>query len=184
MSFIGRRYLILLEKYPLVTKSISAGVIGFWGDVLAQSLHGKMSWNPTRSLQLGIYGLLFAGPLTHVWYNVLERWAGNGTSFKIACIKTLLDQTIAAPIFTCLFFTVNSAMSQLQETHTFSFLLVQENVEKNWWSTLIVNWSVWPACMLIGMRWIPLHMRVLYGNVLGVFWGAYLSRIQHQDSMR
>jgi len=180
MSFLVRRYMASLEHQPLLIKSITAGVVAFGGDALAQTIESPGSWNAPRSIQLGLYGLFVAGPLTHAWYQVLERIAGGGNSLKTALTKAAMDQSMAAPLFTGIFFAVNSLMAQIAESRTVSLVQVHNTLARNWWSTLLVNWTFWPAMMLVGMKYVPLNLRVLYGNVLGVFWGAYLSHTLHE----
>jgi hypothetical protein len=37
------------------------------------------------------------------------------------------------------------------------------------------NWKLWPFANVISFAAVPLHLRVLYSNVVSVAWNAYLS---------
>ena len=64
-----------LQKHPLLTKTITAAVGFSIGDVVAQlSTEPKRNYNLTRTLRMGAFGLLFAGPLQgHIWFNLLDK---------------------------------------------------------------------------------------------------------------
>ena len=64
-----------LQKHPLLTKTITAAVGFSIGDAVAQlSTEPKRNYNLARTLRMGAFGLLFAGPLQgHVWFNLLDK---------------------------------------------------------------------------------------------------------------
>lgn len=188
-----KRYLDLLETKPLPTKAISAFVIGAVGDVIAQSIdpshphqsetHDKTSttttsssssstavapptrtfhWDKERTLRLSLYGLVFGAPITHGWYKILDRRFGPGMDLTTALKKVAADQTIAAAPFTAFFFMVNSAAEGLRWPE------IQARLEQNLWPTMKANWAIWPAALAINFWFVPLKLRVLVVNVLGL----------------
>ena len=52
---------------------------------------------------------------------------------------------------------------------------VQSSIKTNLWPTLKMSWRVWPIAQLINFAFVPLHFRVLFGNVVRFFWTIYLS---------
>eukprot|EP00904_Undaria_pinnatifida_P008148 jgi/Undpi1/4463/HiC_scaffold_17.g07817.m1 len=75
-------YCDALDKWPVFTKSISSGLIGLLGDLLAQSVewglaNGPGPWSDTRSLwrscAVMFDGLFINGPLLHYCYEFLEK---------------------------------------------------------------------------------------------------------------
>lgn len=180
-----RRYLDLLETRPLVTKSVSAFVIGGVGDVIAQRInptqeHSKalqpssdsltsipkptpgFVWDKERTLRLSLYGLIFAAPLTHGWYKILEGRLGKGMDIKTAAMKVAADQLLAAGPFTFAFFTVNSAAEGMKWPE------IRKKLDDNLWPTLKANWAIWPAALIFNFWLVPLKLRVLVVNVLGL----------------
>jgi hypothetical protein len=78
------RYGLWLERYPLVTKSVTSGVMYAAGDGLAQvgehyhkQKEGRpvapFAFNRTRLLIFGVYGTCVGGPLYHYWFGYLDR---------------------------------------------------------------------------------------------------------------
>jgi len=168
-------YLDLLDTRPLITKSVSAGVIGGIGDV-ATSRHRGFVWDKERTLRLSLYGLLFAAPITHGWYKILERRLGTGMDVKTAMSKVAADQVLAAAPLTALFFAVNSAAEGKGREE------IEQRVRQNLWPTMKANWAVWPAALTFNFWLVPLNLRVLVVNVLGLGWGTYLSYVQHKHA--
>ncbi|KAI9105764.1 hypothetical protein DFS34DRAFT_27878 [Phlyctochytrium arcticum] len=196
-----KRYLVLLEERPLLTKSLSAGAIGVAGDIIAQridqppstvkeelvrnergdvtgsrtrTIPGKKSWDAQRTLRLGLYGMLLGAPLTHGWYKILDARFGSSMSLSTSLKKVATDQILAAAPFTCLFFVANSAMEGCNRAE------IVHRVKTNVWPTLKANWMIWPAALALNFRFVPLKLRVLVVNILGLGWGTYLSMVQHR----
>ncbi|KAJ3045859.1 hypothetical protein HDV00_006123 [Rhizophlyctis rosea] len=194
-----KRYLDLLETRPLPTKAISAFVIGAVGDVIAQSIdpshphesatHPDSSsssssskpatrgfhWDKERTLRLSLYGLVFGAPITHGWYKILDRRLGAGMDLSTALKKVAADQTIAAAPLTAFFFAVNSAAEGLDYNQ------IKNRLETNLWPTMKANWAIWPAALALNFWLVPLKLRVLVVNILGLGWGTYLSFVQHKQ---
>ncbi|KAJ3015959.1 hypothetical protein HKX48_004298 [Thoreauomyces humboldtii] len=173
-----KRYLELLEEKPLVTKSLSAGAIAVGGDIIAQKIDSSPDhpdWDPQRTLRLGVYGTLIAAPLTHGWYKILDGRLGAGMDFQTSLKKVAADQILAAAPFTALFFVCNSAAEGLNATQ------IKDRLDSNLWPTLKANWAIWPAALLINFRYVPLKLRLLTVNILGLGWGTYLSMVQHRQ---
>ncbi|KAJ3280221.1 hypothetical protein HK104_000819 [Borealophlyctis nickersoniae] len=196
-----KRYLTLLETRPLITKSISAFVIGGVGDIIAQSIdpphapvqsHLEKSsdlltapdpkpklpgfvWDKDRTLRLSLYGLVFAAPITHGWYKILDSRLGKGMDIATALKKVAVDQTVMAAPMTALFFGVNSAMEGCNREE------IENRLRQNLWPTLKANWAIWPLALTVNFWFVPLKLRVLVVNILGLGWGTYLSFVQHKQ---
>ncbi|KAI8585783.1 hypothetical protein BDZ88DRAFT_491698 [Geranomyces variabilis] len=173
-----RRYLVLLEEKPLVTKCASAGTIAVAGDIIAQRIDRTPEhpdWDPQRTLRLGTYATLIATPLAHGWYKVMDKRIGAGMDITTSLKKVAADQLLAAAPFTALFFVCNSAMEGCSANE------IKTRLQTNLWPTLCANWAIWPAALAINFRYVPLKLRILTLNVLGLGWGAYLSLVQHRQ---
>jgi hypothetical protein len=100
---------------PKTTNVVSAGIIGFGGDVVAQSLEQRASSSSVasprapislaRAGKVAVWTALFAGPFT-VWFKFLDgRFptpaagaAALGTRLQSVACKVLCNQVVAAPI--------------------------------------------------------------------------------------
>jgi protein Mpv17 len=48
--------------------------------------------------------------------------------------------------------------------------------------TLLANYMVWPAAHLINFSLVPLDLRILYVNVIAIFWTVYLSSMASKNA--
>lgn len=140
------------------------------------------------NLLLGMIGLFFVGPLSHGWYLMLEKLGHRQIrSFPLAVSprlpfashipavkKMLIDQTLGATTFTALFFTMTGFLKGQNISE------VQQKLRQEYWNTLVLNWTIWPAAMLINFGLIPLDKRVLFANCVGLGWGTYLSIVSNR----
>ena len=87
-----------LQRQPLLTKTLTAAVGFSIGDIIAQlSTEPRGSYNAMRTLRMGAFGLLFAGPLQgHVWFNFLDKaWAFKVAAY-VATVSRMPGSTPAA----------------------------------------------------------------------------------------
>ena len=38
-----------------------------------------------------------------------------------------------------------------------------------------MSWRVWPLAQYLNFNFVPAQYRVLFGNLVGFFWGIYMS---------
>jgi hypothetical protein len=92
----------------------------------------------------------------------------NPKSTAAVAVKTAADQLIWAPVMTCAFF----AFLKLLEGHPELMLpTIQDKVIQ----TVAANYVIWPAAHIISFKYVPSHQRILYNNVVAIFWNCYLS---------
>lgn len=82
-----------------------------------------------------------------------------------------LDQSLMAPFSTVLFFASMSAMEQKSVDET------KQIIKDKTLPTLIINWKIWPIAQMINMYFVPVSLRVLFLNVVGLGYNTILSRI-------
>ncbi|XP_027225233.1 protein Mpv17 isoform X1 [Penaeus vannamei] len=171
MSLIRRSYSHLLHKYPMAVQSIQAGVLMGAGDVISQFVIEKKStsqyeWQRTaRFIGLGTF---FVGPTLKVWYGILDRRIGSGSTVR-ALKKVAFDQGIFAPCFLGSFLTV------LGVTQGNSPQKIKEEIKNNYVDIILTNWTVWPAVQICNFAFIPLQHQVLIVQIFALFWNTYLA---------
>eukprot|EP00960_Hanusia_phi_P019824 585018-Hanusia_phi.AAC.1 len=92
-------YLRSLSSRPLLTKSLSSGVLFGVGDVLAQSIsHDKVDGG--RACWLTVFGCAVYGPSNHAWFALQERYVNVGGSRKLlqACARVGVHSVVYAPL--------------------------------------------------------------------------------------
>nr|XP_033812938.1 peroxisomal membrane protein 2 [Geotrypetes seraphini] len=170
-----RQYLLLLKVHPVLTKSVTSGILSALGNLLAQAIERKRDSSKgadvNAPLRYAIYGFLFTGPLSHFFYLYMEHLVPPTASFAVIQ-KLLLDRLVFAPAFLLLFFCVMNFL----EGKDLSAL--SERMKTGYWRALKMNWKVWTPVQFINVNYVPVQFRVLFGNLVALFWYAYLSSIK------
>mmetsp|Transcript_13650 Transcript_13650/g.20787 ORF Transcript_13650/g.20787 Transcript_13650/m.20787 type:complete len:222 (-) Transcript_13650:75-740(-) len=160
-----------LDTHPLLTKSITSGVIGGTGDLICQCISNsneKIDW--LRMGHFFLLGSFWVAPVTHTWYGALSTrfFPGSGTVERVSK-RVLVDQFAFAPLFLTSFmgglFLMEGRQNILQQ--------LKEVVP----SAIIANWSLWIPAMTINFSIVPLKYQVLFGNNVALLWTVYLSYI-------
>jgi protein Mpv17 len=182
----GRMYVNQLSLHPILTKSVTAGIIFGLSDLCAQSIENNngnvdssssSSSNSTTTLSYSriftsiLVGLLFFGPAAHYWYSFVFHILPS-TTLLSTIQKAILGQLIFGPIFTSIFFGAG-----LLQSSSFTFNSWYRKVKIDLPVVWVKGLSYWPivdiiSFMLVPVRWIPLFV-----NVASFIWTIYLSSV-------
>jgi len=161
---------------PLITKSATSGVAYLVGDIMAQvavpranAEAGSRALNRGRVLRSTAAGLVSHGPQLHVWTVLLERYVNFGGVVWSLPLKIFLDQTFFASYLNAAYCFFIEAMQRrpLRE--------IGRRVRSSWWPSLKASWRFWPIAHAFTYSVVPLHLRVLWVDVLEIVWVAILS---------
>ncbi|MQM14021.1 hypothetical protein Taro_046949, partial [Colocasia esculenta] len=102
-------YLGMLDARPVLTKSVTAGVIFIAADLSAQTitLGPSDSYDLIRTSRMAGYGMLISGPSLHFWFNFLSKILPKRDVIN-TLKKMFLGQTIYGPIISTVFFSLNA----------------------------------------------------------------------------
>ncbi|XP_001509760.1 peroxisomal membrane protein 2 [Ornithorhynchus anatinus] len=171
-------YLLLLRRHPLPTKAVTSGILSALGNFLAQVIEkrGKkekcsQSLELSGPLRYAIYGFLFTGPLSHFFYWYMEQLIPPAVPFAVVR-RLLLDRLVFAPVFLLLFFFV---MNLLEGQNMAAF---SKKMRTGYWKALKMNWKVWTPIQFININYVPVQFRVLFANLVALFWYAYLASLR------
>ncbi|KAK8061552.1 sym-1 [Apiospora phragmitis] len=165
-------YQARLASRPLLTQSITTAVLFATGDITAQQLVDKKGIDGhdfARTGRMALYGGAVFGPAATTWFgflqrNVTVRGSPNATiAARVAC-----DQLLFAPTFIGLFL---SSMAVMEGGSP------QDKLEKSYKPALQANYMVWPFVQLVNFKFVPLHHRVLFVNIISIGWNCFLSMI-------
>eukprot|EP00536_Pseudo-nitzschia_multiseries_P006531 jgi/Psemu1/193251/e_gw1.139.28.1 len=176
----------MLVAKPLVTKSITSSCIMGASDVMCQKVVARATpeeerpskLDSTRILHVAITGSLWSGPITHYWYIVLEKM--YGAIAKAAniqdpvvglVIRLILDSTIFSSVTISGYFTVRSFLEGT------GLKGASEKVRTRFLTTLFGAWKFWPLANAVNFWFVPMQFRVLYMNVLSLFWTGWLTYV-------
>lgn len=172
-----QQYLFLLKKYPILTKSITSGILSALGNLLSQTLEARKKAkngneiDPAAAARFAIYGLCITGPVSHYFYQLMEVWMPSTDPYCIVK-RLLLDRLFFAPAFLLLFYFV---MNILEAKGWGDF---EKKMRGSYWTALKMNWKVWTPFQFININFVPVQFRVLFANMIALFWYAYLASVR------
>lgn len=171
------RYNQSLIKSPILTKSITAGVLAFIADITCQAYFPnkedenkpiKERINFLRALKFTFLNSFIVPPIMHYWYNALSTKI-IGDSLIAAIKRVACDQLLFAPLILPVFFIGTLLMDNQADK-------IPNKLKTDWFPSLMANYIVWVPAQLINFKFIPPQLRVLWANFIGFFWSIYLSR--------
>jgi Mpv17 / PMP22 family len=181
-------YSATLVAYPILTKSLTAGVVFVLADYLAQCLQriktqpsssknlskkpGNTNW--TRVWANGAVGLLYFGPASHAWVDLMF-WLFPGTSLFSNLQKAAAGVMVFGPSFTCLFFAVN-----LMQARAFNFGRWLQKIRRDLPGAMVAEIGFWPTVDLISFSLIPPIWIPFFMNICTLLWTIYLSILSNQ----
>lgn len=204
MARSGRFYSTCLESNPIITKSITAGIIFGLSDYLAQMIEqqqrdsdgqdgvsknsGKvsnvdgstsassMSFDWTRMIASTLIGLCYFGPAAHYWYEWIFR-IFPATTLVSTMVKAFWGQILFGPSFTCIFFAVSLLQSG---DFTFGgwFRKIRSDLPGAW----LAGSGYWPIIDLISYSFVPVKLIPLFINMASLIWTVYLSIVANKKS--
>lgn len=183
-----RGYERSMKRNPLATKMATCAVGFGAGDIVAQAVSRKppmqaagvpMPERPfVESLDLGrvmrmaLFGGVVAAPQMHLFFNWLDKVVMPLTpKHPIAVLsKVCIDQIVNSPLGTMIFFTWTQTLKGQPQN------AVPEITEKLW-PTTQASWRLWPAAQAVNFLMVPVHLRIVFINVVAILWTTILSRI-------
>lgn len=167
-------YLKCLDAQPVLTKSLTSGVISGFGDVFAQLVIEKHELDLKRLFIFAFLGTALVGPVLHIWYLTLSRLV-TATGSTGAALRMGLDQFGFAPVFVATFISSLMLLQGASQQH------VEAKLRQDWWEAVRVNWLIWVPAQYINFRYVPQSLQVLGANVTALVWNTYLSINTHRD---
>ena len=188
-------YLEVLEANPLATKAATCFAISGLSDVIAQTCElshrlGGVGDGPgfdlARTAAFAAVNGAYVAPLAHAWFGQLDTLARDEWSARpkwmVVAGQTALDQTLGAVFVLSTLHVVVSMADALAHGHAPPGVAEAIGAAGAALpSTLAVNWRLWPLANAINFALVPAELRLLYINVVSVFWNVYLSGLMHGD---
>ncbi|XP_008333767.1 peroxisomal membrane protein 2 [Cynoglossus semilaevis] len=175
-----QQYLLLLKKYPILTKSVTSAIISALGNLLSQFVEARKKAKNEVSIseidaaaaaRFAIYGLIITGPVSHYFYQLMEVWMPTTDPYCIVK-RLLLDRLFFAPGFLLIFYFV---MNVLEAKGWKDF---EQKMRQSYLTALKMNWKVWTPFQFINVNFVPVQFRVLFANMVAFFWYAYLASVR------
>lgn len=168
VSQIGSAYAQSLSKRPIITKSITAGLIFALSDYIAQRSSSSKATDRTRLAVSAAVGLFYFGPAAHYWYNWMFRLFPE-TNLPSTLSKAAMGQTLFGPTFTCIFFATGLWQAGQLTWKNYS-TKIRRDLPKTW----ITGAGFWITVDLISYSYLPVPYIPLFVNVASLIWTTYL----------
>jgi len=145
-------YNVALETDPLLTKSVTAGVILGAADLAGQALENRMAeldkdvdW--ARAARFAFFGFVLQAPWNHFYYIMLDGALPPTPDPLTATtgIKVVIDQFVQAPIFTVLIFGFLGTLEGKSVDD------IKRQLEADYTDTMVANCEY----TIEGIYWIP-----------------------------
>jgi protein Mpv17 len=198
MAFF-RFYNGLLATHPYKTNMVCTGIFFGTGDCVAQYFfphrdheHGDIvtGYNWQRTVRAWTYGTFFFAPCAVLWYGKTlpkiknpflsaqrrakmseKRETMADVVFRVALDQMFVPALVWIPMYNTVMLTL--AM------HEHPLDVAMDKLNRNWWTVLKANWTVWPAFQLVLFLFIPVHLRVVCANLYSVCWNCFLSFVHN-----
>jgi len=197
-------YLELLEKRPLLTKSITSGIIAITGDWAAQTFAQNLKardlpkvhkidgfnlgslltingqYNLRRGLACMIDGLCISGPIMHIAYDFFERIfpVSQGGSLAAFC-HVIADSLMLDSIF----IATALIMTGVLEGYSFQSDILPQ-FKTDYFPAIRASWITSTSLIPIEFacfRYLPLSLRTLSMNFTSVIWDGVVYYMAHRS---
>ena len=89
----------------------------------------------------------------------------------VVLAKVFLDQTTFSPAYNLFYFYVIG----LLEGRSLQF--IHDKIAREFVLVMMMNYKVWPLVNVLNFKFVPPNLRVLFGNIVGIFWTAYVIQL-------
>lgn len=204
ISVFVETYLKYLDTYPLMTKSITAGIIGGIGDFVSQIFERNFQsrekckpesafcghthkYDYQRTLAIFSEGLFISGPLMHIAYDAFESLLPITDSegimgWIVAGIHVAADTFIMDTFFVLTAISVSGLLEGVSIRNQLIPQLLDEfipTVKAAWASSFILC-----PLQFVCFRYLPLSLRVFAMNCQDIIWNAVVSFMAHRHRQK
>ena len=172
---IFNAYLTALKRSPLLTISVTGGVLFAIGDTVNQSYHHEKKYDAKGAAIFTGFGALLYSPTNHYWFGWMEKNIAGGVNWS----RKPMAQALARVVFHSCSYAPFSIVSLFLWTGFFSGQSMDSILEIIAPDAMAQIWLIgsifWIPTMAGIYRFVPLHLRVLATSLANVFWTTYLS---------
>jgi len=122
-----------------------------------QTITTTTSINWRRTLDVGITGFTYSGPISHTWYAILEYLVTSNDKLVALLIKMILDAFIFSPVAVTGYFTWRTLLEGGRTKND-----VLSKLQSKFIGTLMASWKFWPGVNILNFAFVPVEYRVLY----------------------
>ncbi|XP_051135544.1 peroxisomal membrane protein PMP22-like [Andrographis paniculata] len=165
-----QQYLMQLQKHPLRTKVITAGVLSAISDVVSQKLSGIQKLQLKRLLLKVLFGAAYLGPFGHYFHIMLDKLFKGKKDTKTVAKKVVVEQMTSGPWNNLVFMLYYGLVVEGRP-----WIHVKSKIKKEYPTVQYAAWTFWPVVGWVNHQYVPLQFRVIVQSVVAFFWGIFLN---------
>lgn len=169
-------YFEQLFNHPVRTKAITSCVIATSANYCSQKIVGVKNANTDTLVAYGLFGLIFTGPLSHLFYQWLDRVTQDRRFRQL--LMLLGERAIFAPVITALSLYFITRFEGKNHEEGVS------NLNDLYKMIVVNNWKYLTLPVLINFKFVPPMLRVLVANLIGFCWIVFLSAKRRKAEIR
>ncbi|KAL8151249.1 hypothetical protein V2J09_021057 [Rumex salicifolius] len=163
-------YMHQLQKHPLRTKAITAGVLSAISDIVSQKLSGIQKIQIRRLLLKVVFGFGYLGPFGHFMHMLLDKIFKGKKDTKTVAQKVVLEQLTVSPLNNLLFMIYYGSVVEGRP-----WIHVKSKLKQDYPSVQLAAWTFWPVFGWINHQYVPLQLRVIFQSMIAFCWGIFLN---------
>lgn len=168
----------LRQKKLFIINVTSASALLALGDFFAQKFYeNKKQLDKKRFVAAALTGAVL-GVEGHLWYSFLDRFIAQVT-WKNVGKKVLLDQTIAAPIYTVTYIFGTSILEGRTTRRD-----LRNDVRMNFFPLYFADCAVFIPVQMINFRYVSPYYRVSFMFLISFLFNTFLSAFKHADEVK
>ncbi|XP_037930566.1 mpv17-like protein [Teleopsis dalmanni] len=152
------------------------------GDVIAQKFIEKKSLTEVdvvRTMKFASIGFFFIGPVLKYWYRAVDSMVSqNQHQTKRALKKMLIDQSCCAPVFPV---AIMGILGTMNGTGVEDF---KSRVKADYFQIMKNNYTIWPAAQMINFAFVPMHLQVVFVQLVAIGWNCYISLVVNKNAAK
>lgn len=165
-----QQYLLQLQRHPLRTKAITAGVLTAISDSIAQKLSGIPKIQLKRLILKVLLGVTYLGPFGHFFHLLLDKIFKGKKDTATVAKKVVLEQLTSSPWNNLLFMVYLGLVIEGR-----SWSQVKAKIKKDYPTVQYTSWTFWPVVGWINYQYVPLQFRVIFHSFVACCWGIFLN---------
>merc|ERR1711953_1077961 len=134
----------------------------------------SVNWKRTVNMSTS-FGLT-AGVLCHHWYRVLDNFL-PGRTLRTIVVKIAWDQVLFSPICIAACIFVSGAVFEAKSPSQ-----IVKDARELGTQLWLSEWFIWPPAQFVNFYFLPTKYRVIYDNLVSLFYDWYTSHLKHNKA--
>ncbi|MCH0629954.1 Mpv17/PMP22 family protein [Kocuria palustris] len=193
LAALNAQYLAYLAKYPLLTKSVTAGILGALNEIIASVVTGDVpeitlfgdvkvkNLLTKKTIGLAIYGFCLLTPISHYMYGIInEIFAGPPSTLKkvLQILTSLLTVTSSVcAVYTSWVGLLNNYVpgkaGSISGEVANILNIIKVSMKTNYLNVYKTSFVTSGLSLIIAQKYLPPQLWVVFFSVVGFVVGTF-----------